>query len=64
MSNQDDPPLRDQLDAAIANVRHQIEIQSVSNHYLGSEEISAEALRELRVELAQLEAARADLKGG
>ena len=56
-----DAELRNELDDAIAKVRHQIEIQTVSNHYIGSEQISAEALTELRGELTQLEAARTEL---
>ena len=57
----EDADLRDQLNGAIAKVRHQIDVQASSNHYIGSEEITAEALRELQDELARLEAARADL---
>jgi hypothetical protein len=56
-----DSNLRRELDDAICKVRQQIEIQSVSNHYIGSEEISAEALSELQTELNQLEAARSEL---
>jgi hypothetical protein len=56
-----DSNLRRELDDAICKVRQQIEIQSVSNQYIGSEEISAEALSELQTELNQLEAARSEL---
>jgi hypothetical protein len=62
MSQQTPEPLREELEEAIAKVRAQIEIQQVSNHYVGSEGISAEALRELQAELVQLEAALASLR--
>jgi ribosomal protein L29 len=61
MSTHTQEPLREELKEAIANVRHQIEVQQVSNHYVGSGQISAEAIRELQVELAQLEDALANL---
>lgn len=54
-------PLREELEEAIAKVRHQIEIQASSDHYIGSGRITAEAIAELQAELVQLEAARARL---
>ena len=56
-----DTKLRDELDEAIAKVRHRIDLQSSSTHYVGSEEINAEAMHELQDELSRLEAARADV---
>ena len=56
-----DTKLRDELDEAIAKVRHRIDVQASSNHYIGSEEINAEAMHELQDELSGLEAARADV---
>ena len=54
-------PLREELEEAIAKVRHQIEVQRISNHYVGSGRITALAVRELQTELAQLEDALANL---
>jgi hypothetical protein len=53
--------LREELKAAIAKVRHQIEVQALSDHYVGSGRITEEAIGELRTELAQLEEALANL---
>jgi hypothetical protein len=61
MSTDDKADLRAQLDEAIANVRHQIEIQGLSDHYVGSGHITEDAIAELRAELAQLEEAYKDL---
>jgi len=55
-------PIRQELQDAIAEVRHQIEIQAMSDHYVGSEGITTEAISELRSELAELETALADLR--
>lgn len=54
-------PLRAELQAAIAKVRHQIDVQQNADHYIGSGPIAQRAVRELEVELAQLEAALARL---
>jgi 16S rRNA G966 N2-methylase RsmD len=62
MNTKPNDQLREQLKQAIANVRHQIEIQGMSDHYIGSGAITAEAIGELRSELTQLEQALADLK--
>jgi 23S rRNA A2030 N6-methylase RlmJ len=64
MSQHSQEPLREELEAAIVKVRHQIEIQQISDHYVGSGTISAQAIRELRVELAELEDALANLRPG
>ena len=61
MSQPAQEDLRQELTDAIAKVRHQIEIQQISGHYVGSEQIVAEEVRELQVELAQLEDALANL---
>ena len=53
--------LRAELTAAIAAVRRQIEIQSMSDHYVGSGRITQDAIAELTTELAGLEAALARL---
>ncbi len=54
-------PLREELQEAIAKVRHQIEVQSTADHYIGSGRITVEAIAELQAELTQLEAALAGL---
>jgi hypothetical protein len=54
-------PLREDLEEAIGKVRRQIEIQSMSDHYIGSAAPTAEAISELQIELSQLEAALARL---
>ena len=56
-----DQKLRDELEAAIAKVRHQIEVQEMSDHYVGSGRISADAIADLQVELQQLQDALAGL---
>ena len=61
MANESDAQLREELEVAAGKVRHQIESQSTADHYLGSERISQEALRELQSELSQLEEALARL---
>ena len=61
MANESDAQLREELEVAIGKVRHQIEIQSAADHYLGSQRISQKALRELQSELSQLEEALARL---
>ena len=63
MSRRPQEPLREELEEAIVKVRHQIEVQQMSAHYVGSGRITALAIRDLRVELAQLEDALANLKG-
>jgi hypothetical protein len=55
-------PLREELEEAIVKIRHQIEIQSMSDHYIGSEKITEDALSELQSELAELEDALDRLK--
>lgn len=62
MITERDALLREELEEAIGKVRHQIEIQSTSNHYVGSERITKNALSELESELAQLEDALARLR--
>jgi hypothetical protein len=62
MSRRPQEPLREELEEAIVKVRHQIEVQQMSDHYVGSGRITALAIRDLRVELAQLEDALANLK--
>ena len=57
MTDHPQAALRAELQDAIAKVRHQIEIQSISDHYVGGGRSSAEAIEELQAELAQLEAA-------
>jgi hypothetical protein len=64
MSQQSQEPLREELEAAIVKVRHQIEVQQISDHYVGSGSITAEAIGELRAELAQLEDALTNLAPG
>ena len=64
MSRRSQDPLREELEAAIAKVRHQIEIQQISDHYVGSGSITVQAISELRVELAALEDALANLGPG
>ena len=59
MSSQE--PLREELEEAIAQVRHQIEVQQASTHYIGDGRITAEAIADLKAELVQLEDALADL---
>ncbi len=61
MNTRSNDELRTELKDAIANVRHQIEIQAMSDHYIGSGRITEEAIGELRSELAQLEEALANL---
>ncbi len=61
MSQHPQEPLRAELHEAIAKVRHQIEIQQISDHYVGSGRSSALAIRDLQTELAQLEDALANL---
>jgi hypothetical protein len=63
MSTDDEAELRAELKAAIAAVRHQIEIQGMSDHYVGSGHITEDAIDELRAELAELETAYKDLGG-
>lgn len=59
------PSLRDELEAACANVRHQIEVQETSSPlpvgYSPNAERKAALVAELASELAELEAALADL---
>jgi 16S rRNA G966 N2-methylase RsmD len=62
MNTSPNEQLREELKQAIANVLHQIEIQGMSDHYVGSGAITVEAIGELRAELAQLEQALADLQ--
>ena len=61
MPQQTNAELRTELKAAISSVRQQIAVQSTADHYLGSENITANALSELRSELANLEDALAGL---
>jgi hypothetical protein len=61
MTDQSQAALRAELQEAIAKVRHQIEIQSISDHYVGGGRSSADAIEELRAELVQLEDARGNL---
>jgi hypothetical protein len=64
MPPDDKQPLRRELEEAIANVRHQIEIHETSSGAIvpgmGPRE-GETALAELRLELAELEGALADL---
>jgi hypothetical protein len=64
MPTDDKQPLRQELEDAIANVRRQIEIQETSSGAIvpgmGPRE-GETALADLRVELAELEGALADL---
>ena len=62
MSTSADDGLRSELREAIASVRRQIEIQSMSDHYIGSGRITEDALIELRSELVRLEEALAGLR--
>jgi hypothetical protein len=62
MSDLDEQPLRAQLEAAIARVRQQIEIEQRSSHYIGDNAIVGGAITELQAELVQLEEALADEK--
>ncbi len=61
MSQDETSELRAELAAAIATVRHQIEIQQMSDHYVGSGHITEDAIGELRAELSRLEEAYRDL---
>lgn len=61
MASESNTELRAELRTAIAAVRRQIAVQSTADHYIGSEAITAEALVELRSELARLEEALAGL---
>ncbi|HUO22155.1 MAG TPA: hypothetical protein VMU59_06535 [Caulobacteraceae bacterium] len=61
MSEPSSQPLRQELQEAIAKVRHQIEVQAISDHYVGSGDMNALAIGELQAELEQLEAALSDL---
>ena len=61
MASESNSELRAELRTAIAAVRRQIAVQSTADHYIGSEAITAEALGELRSELARLEEALAGL---
>ena len=61
MSPESRPIRREELQEAILNVIHQIEVQMSSNHYVGSERIEEEALSELRSKLDPLQDALAGL---
>ena len=61
MNTQSNDALRAELTEAIATIRRQIEIQSMSDHYIGSGRITEDAIAELATELASLEAALARL---
>ena len=61
MARETDAQLREELEEAIGKVRHQIDIQSTADHYIGSEGITEAALGELKSELVQLEEALARL---
>ena len=62
MATESNARLREELVDAIANVRRQIDVQSTSDHYLGSGRITEEALSELQSDLSQLEEALAGLQ--
>ncbi len=64
MSTHSQDPLREELEQAIATVRGQIDVEARSGHYIGDGPIVGGALAELQAELAQLEAALADLASG
>ncbi len=61
MSRHRQENLRAELQEAIAKVRHQIDVQRISDHYIGSADIVAEELRGLQSELEQLQEALANL---
>jgi hypothetical protein len=61
MNAKPDKRLREELKEAIATVRHQIEVQALSDHYIGSGRITEDAIGQLQAELAQLEEALAEL---
>ena len=61
MKPDSDQEMKFELRAAIDKVRHQIDIQEMSDHYIGSGRITEEALLELRSELTRLEEALAGL---
>ena len=62
MSRPPQENLRAELEEAIAKVRHQIDVQRISDHYIGSADVVAEELRGLQTELDQLQDALANLK--
>lgn len=62
MPSESTAELHVELEAAIAAVRQQIAIQSMADHYIGSEGITEEAIGELSSELARLEGALAGLR--
>ena len=61
LSPPDDASLRAELEEAISKIRQQIEVQLMSDHYIGSGQITADAVGELQTELTQLKQALADL---
>lgn len=61
MPSEPNTELRNELKAAIAAVRHQINVQSTADHYVGSGTITQEAIAELQSELVRLQEALAGL---